>query len=143
MTPSQITYAVRTGRLIRVRLGVYRVNGAPVDWEQSLLAAVLATRGPAVISHATAARLQGFRHLPPGEGIDVLVQASTPPRGPGIVGHGTSSLPPKHTMVVRRVPVTNPARTLVDVCGRLTPMHLAEAADDLRRRGRLSLRSWP
>ena len=42
---------VAAGRLLVVRPGVYRLAGAPVTWEQGVLAAVLAAGPGAVVSH--------------------------------------------------------------------------------------------
>ena len=55
MSDGQIRLRLKSGRFVRLRHGVYRVQGAPSTWEQTLLAACLSTGG--VVSHHTACRL--------------------------------------------------------------------------------------
>lgn len=61
-TSRQVSWEVTQGRLITVRHQVYRIAGAPVTWEQALLAAVLSVGRGAVISYTTAAAVWNLRH---------------------------------------------------------------------------------
>jgi hypothetical protein len=55
LTQDQVETRLAVGRLLRRDFNVYRLAGAPVTWEQNVLAACLASGG--VASHRTAARL--------------------------------------------------------------------------------------
>src|SRR5689334_7343901 len=61
ISPSQLRRLVQTGGLIPLRRGVYRHNGVPVTWLQSVLAAVLAGGARAAASHTTAAVIWDLR----------------------------------------------------------------------------------
>jgi very-short-patch-repair endonuclease len=78
------------------------------------LAAVKTIGREAVLSHYSAAALWGFvdwddRHP------EVTVVRTAAPRRPGIRVHTTSMLEPRDTVRHQRLPVTSPARTLVDL----------------------------
>ncbi|HEX7168725.1 MAG TPA: type IV toxin-antitoxin system AbiEi family antitoxin domain-containing protein [Acidimicrobiales bacterium] len=130
----QIWRACRSGRLVVVRRGVYRPVGAPVSTETMWMAAVLAAKGDAVLSHATAAAALGVRGFWGGDAIDLLHTGIRPPRLEGVRGHTTISLPESHRSVHARLPITSPERTLVDACALVPDRHLRRATDDLIRR---------
>ena len=107
----------RSGQLERVHRGVYRWTAVATSTEQAALAACLATRG-AMASGVTAMRLFGFD---PGRlcraGSSAHVISSTPrhqPRSPGVVAHRARCLRPADRTKRHGVPVTSPARTLID-----------------------------
>ncbi len=109
-------WALKTGRVTRIRHGVYLLAGVPPTWETAVLAAVLAAGPAAVASHVTAACLWdlfGGRPpvaLPPG--IHVIAPALH--HQAGVVVH-------RHRLADRErawrysVPVTSTARTLFDL----------------------------
>jgi hypothetical protein len=133
-----VRHAVRSGRLERLRPGVFRVIGSPATREQAWLAAVLALPG-AVLSHASAWALWVFSHPPDDDRIDLLRPGDTAPRGAGIRGHRTEALPSSHFAVHRMIPVTSPERTFLDASGLLTERALELALDDALRARLLSL----
>lgn len=107
-----IEKAVAAGRLHRVHTGVYAVGHlAPSrlgDWH----AAVLACGPEAVLSHRSAATLLGIR-----DGVGPRVDVTIPSGGrrrPGVAIH-RARLAPWERTTWQRIPVTSPARTLVDL----------------------------
>lgn len=130
----KIRGAVRRRRLIPVRLGVYRLAGAPVTRRQAWLAAVLAAGEGALVSHGTACELWAFRGFRPPEGIDVLVSGRDAPKIEGVIGHETKLLPDGHRSVYDWIPATSPERTIVDSCGLFSPSGLGSAVNDGLRR---------
>lgn len=94
--------------------GVALVPGGPPTLAQSVMAAVLAVNGPVWAARGTAAALLGLADSPPSR-ITLVAPpgvGSHPPRGVHIVR--TQSLVPAHTTLVGPVPVTTPARTVID-----------------------------
>lgn len=133
-TEGAIRQARRRGELVQVRRNVFRTAGAPATRAQAWLAAVLAVGDGAVVSHASAADLWGFRGFDRSGAVDLL-RPGCRPRLRGVRGHETDNLPPAHCTVRERIPVTTAARTLVDSCGLVTPRMLSSAVNDgLRRR---------
>src|SRR3954453_13206279 len=64
LSDNQIKRILGTGRLRRIRSGVFVVVGAPDSWERGLLAAIFRAGDDAVASHSAAAKLWGFRYAP-------------------------------------------------------------------------------
>lgn len=138
-TERWIRAQLATGRLERVRSGVFRVAGAPVTQEQAWLAAVLSASADVVLSHHTAAaawRLSGF-DVP--DGIDLL-SSTWRPRLPGVKGHLSQWLPAEDCDRLRRLPITSVARTLIDVSGGFHPWVFGRVVDDALRRKIVVLR---
>jgi very-short-patch-repair endonuclease len=132
-----ITRAQHAAALERLYPGVYRLAGAPATWRQSLLAACLAMGDRAVISHAPAGALFQLPGLPP-RGVEVSV-----PRGRrrirGITFHRPMSLEKVDVTAIDAIPVTTPARTLIDLATCVDRDRLEEALDDALRRRLVSL----
>ncbi len=119
---------VGAGRLHRVFRGAYAVGHPAPSLEGRLLAAVLAVgRGPhldrrtilgywgAAVSHRGAAFLWGL--LPAAGGpCDVIVAGyGGRARRDGIRVHRSDSLAPAEVTLRRRIPITNPTRTIADL----------------------------
>jgi very-short-patch-repair endonuclease len=108
--------AVSTGRLHPVFHGVYSVGHRYLTPHGRLLAATLACGDGSVISHGTAAWLHGLSSREP-EAIDVIAPVEA---GRKIAGIRRRFVPPPTGREVWRrggVPVTSPARTIVDCAG--------------------------
>jgi very-short-patch-repair endonuclease len=120
--PAWISRAVARGRLIRLHRGVYAVGHAALTRQSQLLAAVLACGPGAVGSHRSAAA--AYRLLPswPDE-PEVTVAANRSSR-PGIRTHRARRL--ERTQTTRRdgIPVTTPARTILDLAETASPTEL-------------------
>lgn len=113
LTRADVAYRVRIGRLHRLHRGVYAVGHPRVSEHGVFLAAVLATGGGAALSDAAGAALHGFGRFP-GAPVDVTVARRVRSRE-GIRVHRASDLEPGDITSRRGIPVTTPARTLLDV----------------------------
>jgi very-short-patch-repair endonuclease len=108
---------VRSGRLHRLHRGVYAVGHRALLDERRWMAAVLACGDGAALSHASAAALWGM--LPSRHGrVDVSIPVRSGRKERlGIRLHRCASLIPATTTTHRGIPVTTPARTIVDLKG--------------------------
>lgn len=134
MTPRQIHARLAAGWLTPLHQSVYLVGNAGPSPEQALLAACLATGSEAVASHRSAAALWGLRGVDaPGPEITLWADRHRPIRGVKV--HRTGLLEPVDISRVHRIPVTTPARTLLDL-GAVAPALVVESAleDALMRR---------
>ncbi len=125
-------------RLIPLHRGVYAVGHRQLRREGRWLAAVLAAGPGAVLSHLDAAALHGIRSMPEGRKVTV----STPAHAREIDGiwlKARRALTPEDRAVVRGIPVTSPARTLVDLAPMLTAGQLAATLGEADRRGLLDV----
>jgi very-short-patch-repair endonuclease len=116
ISDSTVTREVAAGRLHPVFHGVYAVGHRYLTRNGKLLAATLACGEGTVVSHGTAACLYGLSDSWP-EVIDVIAPVEA---GRKIAGVRRRFVPvPEGREVWRRggVPVTSPARTIVDCAG--------------------------
>lgn len=97
------------------------------------MAAVLAGGEGAALSHASAAALWeiGSEHDDP---IDVTVRRRGELRRPGLRIRGRPSLAARDIFLRDDIPVTSPARTLLDRATELTPIALERAINDADKR---------
>lgn len=109
-----VEHRVAIGRLYRRHNGVYLLEPPGQASRLTLLTAAVAACGPdALLSHRSAAELWGM--LPPHSGdIDVTVTGRNPGARPGVRRHRTRTLEPRDIRHRQRIPVTSPARTIVD-----------------------------
>ncbi|MDQ6728692.1 MAG: DUF559 domain-containing protein [Actinomycetota bacterium] len=129
MTVGQVGQRVRAGHWEIVGRGVYRVAGSVPTWEQRVLTAVLATGDNAAASRRTAAslwRLPGFRR----EAVEVTQRRGPSSRQPATGLHDSRFLPSHQVRVVDAIPVTCPARTVLDLCGCVHPLRAERALDN-------------
>lgn len=130
-----------SGRLVRVAPSVYRVGGAPPDWETRALGGVLSCRAPALVSHLSAAYLYGLDGVGVPGFIDITVPRHRRPRKrAGLTVHESLAFDLAGPRIINRVPVTGVARTLLD-CFAVLPseQRRLQVFDDARRR---RLVSW-
>jgi very-short-patch-repair endonuclease len=137
-TVRQIETWLAGGLLVRVHHGVYALAGARRDFDFEVLAGVLAAGPEAVVSHRTAAALFGLRRVTCSS-VEVTVWGRRAPKGRGLVGHRSDLLLPGDRTKVGIVPVTTPARTLLDLALVLEPPRLEGALDDVLVRHLASL----
>ena len=126
---------VRSGRLHRVQRGVYAVGHPNLVLEGRFLAAVKACGRGAVLSHLSAAVLWGLVDWDPRL-IEVTVADTTPRAHEGLRVHRTRTLDARDLTRRELVPVTTPARTIVDLAALLDYRALRRAvreAQSLRR----------
>ncbi|HEY8470819.1 MAG TPA: DUF559 domain-containing protein [Longimicrobiales bacterium] len=112
--PDTVRSRVRTRRLVPVLRGVYRV-GSLVDPRSREVAAALACGPGAVVSHHSAAAL--WERLPQRDGapVDVTVPRHNRGRRPGLRIYRVRSLPEDEVTVLEGIPITTPARTILDL----------------------------
>jgi very-short-patch-repair endonuclease len=128
--PSAIKHRIAHGRLHRIHRGVYAVGHRALAPGAREMAAVLACGPSAVVSHRSAARL--WRLLGPDSvaAVEVTILRSTRASRPGIRIHRSDRLPPKDIRRLARIPVTSPARTLLDFADDATERELERAFDE-------------
>jgi predicted transcriptional regulator of viral defense system len=112
-----LTRHVRSGRFIRIRQGLYRLRDYPSSPHEDAMAAWLSLGADTVVSHESALELLGLGTVIPGS-IHLTIPRSRryAPRLPGITVHTTTHPPTPRDRTEREgIPVTSPARTIVDV----------------------------
>jgi hypothetical protein len=120
----EIEHRVRTGALIRVHPGVYRVGHRAPSVEARYVAAVKACGEGAVLSGLAAAYLLGLvKGRPPAPEVTLAHKR----RVPGVKTRRSRSI---ERIVWRGIPVTSVARTLVDIAGERTEEDLARACHE-------------
>jgi very-short-patch-repair endonuclease len=136
MPAGAIGRRVRGGLLLPVHPGVYQVaHRAPADWGREF-GAVLACGPGALVSHRSAARVHGLLPYPANAAIWVT---TTTPRGSSLRGVRTVRtrvLEPPDLAFEGWLPVTSPARTLLEIAG-VEDLETLEAAVAAAQIGRL------
>jgi hypothetical protein len=136
---SAIGRRAQGARLHRVHRGVYAVGHPALTRHGEWLAAVLACGPGAVLSHLTAAALWELRPERPGR-IHVTVPSRAGRRGPAVVAlHRPRRFPADDVTVHLGIPVTTPARTLLDACAGLPRHAVARTVEQAEIRGLLDL----
>lgn len=133
-----IKHRVAIGRLHPVRRGVYAVGSPDLSMHAHWMAAVLHCGEGALLSHHSAAELWGIRMAARARGpaiarpglIHVTVTNDVTRRAPGLRTHRPSSLLPEDRAARDRIPVTSPARTLIDLAIQLRPRQLEAAVNE-------------
>jgi very-short-patch-repair endonuclease len=126
---SAIAYRIGAGRLHRVQRGVYAVGHPVLAPRARWLAAVLTCGPGAALGYASAAALWGIRPSA-AEWIDVVVpKAGGRRRRARLRIHRHPALQAGEVTTHERVPVTTPARTLLDLAAVLPPRKLHRALD--------------
>lgn len=138
ISPRQREGLVRGGVLRRVGPGVHALVGAPSSARQRLLAATLVAGPGAVASHLAAAWIWGFDGVVPDR-AEVSVPRSRNPRSVDGAVHRVSDLLAVDVTEAGPLPITTPARTLLDIASVVPPDQLEEAFDGARRRGQIYL----
>jgi hypothetical protein len=126
---SGVAHRVRAGRLHRIHRGVYAVGHARITASGLYLAAVLACGEGAVMSHRAAAALWCIR---PSNSrvVDVTIPGRAGrARRKGVRIH-RARLRPDEVALVDGIPVTSPARTLVDFADVSSLRELERAFDE-------------
>ena len=107
-----IATRARRHRLHRLHRGVYAVGHTALPPGAREMAAVLACGPGTTVSHRSAAVLLQLLDGDDGP-IEVTVTTQSHPRH-GLVVHRSRTLKPRDVRLVRGIPVTTPARTLID-----------------------------
>lgn len=131
-TDGMLQRRLATGRWERLFPGVYRLAGCAPSWRQSLIAACLAWGPGAVVSHRAAAALWRLAGFEPGP-VELIVPRGRHRKLVGTV-HRPLSLPRVDVTMLDAIPVTTPARTLLDLAATEPTDVVEEALDDALRR---------
>src|SRR4051794_38719447 len=120
---------VREGRLHRLHRGVYAVGHTVLTTRGHWMAAVLAAGPGAALSHASAAALWDLRRS-----AATVVDVSVPGRAGrmkrrGLRIHRPRTLRPTEVTSPQGIPVTPPARTILDLAATLQPHRLERLLD--------------
>jgi very-short-patch-repair endonuclease len=136
LTPKAIAHRVKSGWLVRLHRGVFLVGPLEAPLSRAK-AAVLAAGEGAVLSHLAAAAVWEFLAPRPGP-IDVTLPGRNARNRPGIRLNRVTRLHPADITRRHDLPVTSPARTVLDLATRLTPHHLARAINEAQVQRRLT-----
>jgi very-short-patch-repair endonuclease len=133
LTNEDVDRRIRAKRLHRLHQGVFAVGHRVLTVEGRWMAAVLAGGANAVLSHASAAAAWELR--PVGSGAIHVTIPGDPGRRrrAGLHVHRSATLAPADTTVHRAIPITTPARTLIDLAATLTGRPLEQALDRAER----------
>jgi len=127
---------LRSGRLHRLHRGVYLVGHRVAPEGAAELAAVLACGDGSAVSHPSAARLWRLPAFRERSGpIHVMVAGRAVRHRPGIVVHRVRVLAPRDVRRVDGIPVTSPARTLLDLAGLISFRDMEITLADARALG--------
>lgn len=121
-----VNHAVTKGRWRRAGTGVLALGATPATLHQRALAAVLSI-GEAWASHSTAGRLWGWevRHAR----VEVVVPIHRAVERRNVRVHRSALLSTTEVTLAGTIPTTSPARTLVDLSGRLPAAGLEAMLD--------------
>ncbi len=134
--PRAIDRRIAAGRFEKVKARVYRLGGAPITWKQQVLAVCLSLK--VVASHRTAAKLwelDGVESAP----LEFTGGINQSRPGDDVRVYRRGCLPDCDVTAIDGIPVTTPARTLLDLGGVLGRRALELALEDVLRRRLSSL----
>jgi hypothetical protein len=136
LNAESVKYRLKIGRLQLVHRNVYGVGHAPISPIARAMAAVLACGPGAVLSHRSAATLWGIdsRWRTPVE-----VTARGARSIAGVQVHRSRTLEAPHIKRHLGIPVTSPARTVLDLADVLDDGARARAVNEAQVIGRLRL----
>jgi very-short-patch-repair endonuclease len=123
LSGEQIKQRLRDGRLTIIHRGVYAVGHSALSCLGTCTAALLAIGRPSALSHLTAAFLDSYHPHQPTR-IDVTTTARTREGDDRIRLHRVRSLPAHHLDKHKGLPITRPARTLLDLAETVTASEL-------------------
>jgi hypothetical protein len=135
LSKEDVDRRLRARRLHRVHQGVYAVGHRVLTLEGRWMAAVLAAGAGAVLSHGTAAAAWDLRPVGAGAIHVTIPSRSGRERRAGIRIHRTVLMSSEDVTVHRGIPITTPARTLIDLAKTLTGRPLEHAIDLADQRG--------
>jgi putative AbiEi antitoxin of type IV toxin-antitoxin system/uncharacterized protein DUF559/transcriptional regulator with AbiEi antitoxin domain of type IV toxin-antitoxin system len=140
VTEGEIRWRVGTGRWERVFPKVYRLAGVPGTWHQHAMAACLHWGVHAVISHRAAAKFRSLDGVREARAEISVSRNRNRPRSSRVRVHWLSEAIPKEDITtIDGIPVTKPARTLLDLASTEPDAVVERCLDDALRRRLVSL----
>jgi hypothetical protein len=129
LSDAAITRRVANGRLHRVHRGVFSVGHAVLGERGRLMAAVLAGGPGTVVSHASAAALWQLRRNP-AVAIDITTRRTGRATVSGVRIHRPRTLRADEVTARHGIPVTTPARTLLDLAATVSARDLQRTLEE-------------
>ena len=122
------------GLIIRDGPSVFRMPGVPRTFSSQAMGAVLSCKGPALVSHRSAAYLHGFERVLEPLTVEITVPRHRRPRHrAGIRVHESLAFDLAEPTERQGIPVTGVARTILD-CAPMFDRPVGLLDDALRRR---------
>jgi hypothetical protein len=131
-----LSYRKASGLVHEIHPGVFALAGAQPSFQQQVLAACLSVGG--VASHRCAAYLWGFRKFGPTT-VEVLTDKDHTPSRQGVIIRRTGCLDPADVDVLHGIPITDRARTLLDLCA-VSPTRVEGALNGALNHRKVSVR---
>jgi very-short-patch-repair endonuclease len=126
-----IAVRIRNGRWVRMAAGVYVLAGVAESFEQRLWLGWLAVGPGGIVSHEAAAQLHGIPNV-----IRNRVTLTCPHgwhhRLPVLTVHQLDDVLADHRTSIEGLPVTTPARTVVDLAAVVHPARLLPIVEDAK-----------
>jgi very-short-patch-repair endonuclease len=116
---------IRSGRLLVLSRGVYQVGPLPQP-RTAVMSAVLRCGVECRVSHSSAGALQGLLSAM-NEKVEVTMPRRRRRRIEGVQVHRVRDLRPDEVTVVGGIPVTTPARTLLDIAETMSARDVEQA----------------
>src|SRR5216683_5184027 len=138
LSTSAIGHRVQSGEWERVAAGVYRLAGHPASFEQTQMIAVLAGHGRPVVSHRAAARVWDLDGPEWSRPEVTVLPGRRLTSVPGLVAHQGPEICGRDLFHAGELPVTAPARTLLDLGQVTTDEWVEHALESAIRQGRVS-----
>jgi very-short-patch-repair endonuclease len=129
MSDSAIARRIEAGGLHRLHVGVYAVGHTGLSQRGRWMAAVLACGPAAALSHHSAAALWQLRGVDPSS-VHVTVPRTGARSRPGLRIHRPRTLRDEEVTAHHGVPVTTPARTLLDLAPTLAERDLQQTLEE-------------
>lgn len=136
-TSSQIQRHLAAGLLIRPHPKVYRLAAVPEYRMGAARAVALSVDG--LISHGSAAYVWGFDERCPTE-IEVTIPYKRTAKRNGVTVHRSTQFELADEHDIESVPVTGPARTVLDCAGTYSPTEFSHLVDAVLR---TKILDWP
>lgn len=127
ISASAIDRRVRSGHLHPKHRGVYAVGHILPTTESAWWSALLAYGDDAVLSHYTAAA--AWRLRKPGGAVHITCPRTGVDSVPGVRAHRSRCLLEHERTELRGMPITTPARTVLDLAPRLSDRRLEQLLD--------------
>src|SRR5262245_59152215 len=125
----QLRSRVRSGSLLQTGPNSFRVAGAPSTLRSQLLELVIDVGEPVWVCGPTAAALHGLTGYALRRPFHVLIDADRNVRRNGAVIHRSEVVDPIDREELGELPVTSPARTLIDLARHASPTQLEQAIE--------------
>lgn len=140
-SPQLLVHHIKSGKVARVRRGIYRIIHFPAGEHEELVVLWLWSEQQGIFSHQTALALHGLSDVLPSQ-VHLTLPASWKHRRfripPGVVLHHADIASSDRTWA-GSIPITSPSRTLADcAASHLSPELLRQAVEQALVRGIVS-----